>query len=54
MQTQKVDDVTPLFRTSAEIEIALPGETLTKKIQITKTEETYHFSVAELGSPAID
>jgi aminopeptidase N len=39
--------VTPLFRTSAEIEIALPGETLVKKIQITKAEETYHFQVAE-------
>ena len=46
-QTQKVDETTPLFRTSAEIEIALPGETLTKKIQITKPEETYHFQVAE-------
>ena len=46
-QTQKVDETTPLFRTSAEIEIALPGETLTRRIQITKAEETYHFQVKE-------
>ena len=32
-QTQKVDDMTPLFRTSAEIEIALPGETLTRRFR---------------------
>ena len=37
--------MTPLFRTSAEIEIACPGETLIKRIQITKAEETFHFQV---------
>lgn len=46
-QTQKVDEVTPLFRTSAEIEIALPGETFIKRVQLTKPEETFHFPAAE-------
>ncbi|RPI82760.1 MAG: hypothetical protein EHM42_09110, partial [Planctomycetaceae bacterium] len=46
-QTQKVDETTPLFRTAAEIEIALPGETLIKRIQITRPEETFHFQVNE-------
>jgi len=42
-QTQKVDEVTPLFRTTAELELAFPEETQLKRIQITKAEETYHF-----------
>ncbi len=42
-QTQKVDEVTPLFRTSAELELAFPNDTQLKRIQISKAEETYHF-----------
>ena len=47
-QTQKVDDLTPLFRTSAEIEIASGTSTsVTKRVQISKAEETFHFEFPE-------
>ena len=47
-QTQKVDDVTPLFRTSAEIEIASGSSPpVTKRVKISKAEETFHFDAAE-------
>ena len=35
--------MTPLFRTSAELELAFPNDTQLKRIQISKAEETYHF-----------
>jgi len=47
-QTQRVDELTPLFRTSADIEIASGTSTSAiKRIQISKAEETYHFESAE-------
>lgn len=47
-QTQKVDDVTPLFRTSAEIEIApTSGEPAIRRVALSKAEETFHFDAAE-------
>ncbi len=44
-QTQKVDDTTPLFRTDAEIELACPGETVTRRVTIRAVQETFHFDV---------
>ncbi|MCY2962388.1 MAG: M1 family aminopeptidase [Planctomycetota bacterium] len=44
-QTQPVDAVTPLFRTSVDLEIALPNETQTKRVMISKADETFHFHV---------
>jgi aminopeptidase N len=47
-QTQRVDELTPLFRTSAEIEIATGTSTsVMKRIQISKAEETFHFEAPE-------
>lgn len=47
-QTQKVDEVTPLFRTSAEIEIAPPrGPPVIRRVTLSKAEETFHFDAAE-------
>lgn len=42
-QTQRVDDTTPLFRTSAEIEIATPDGVQRRRVTLTKAEETLHF-----------
>jgi aminopeptidase N len=42
-QTQKVDELTPLFRMHAEIEIATPSDTRTERIWISKADETFHF-----------
>ena len=49
-QAQKIDDVTPLFRTSADVAIVLPGETLTRRVTLSKADETFHFDVAERPS----
>jgi aminopeptidase N len=46
-QTQKVDEVTPLFRTSAEIEIAHGEKSQLRKVSLSKAEETFHFDAAE-------
>lgn len=46
-QTQKVDDVTPVFRTSAELEFATAQGTTLRRIEITKADETFHFQLAE-------
>ena len=47
-QTQKIDELTPLFRTSVEIEIAPPSsEPITRRITLSKAEETFHFDAAE-------
>lgn len=45
-QTQKVDQLTPLFRCTAEIEITMGSETITRKVTIDQPEETFHFDVA--------
>ncbi len=42
-QTQKVDGMTPLFRTTAEIELASPNKTSIERITLSKAEETFHF-----------
>ena len=49
-QTQKVDEVTPLFRTSVEIELASPQATVMRRVQITKAEETFHFQLEQRPS----
>ena len=42
-QTQKVDETTPLFRTSAEFEIGHGKKSKIRRVTITKAEETFHF-----------
>lgn len=44
-QTQKVDDVTPLFRTAVELEFASPQATLIRRVNVSKAEETFHFQL---------
>jgi aminopeptidase N len=46
-QTQEVDELTPLFRMPVEIELVLPGETLIRRVEVSKREETFHFSLPE-------
>jgi aminopeptidase N len=47
-QTQKLDEVTPLFRTSAEIEIAAGSSPPTiRRVTLSKAEETFHFDAPE-------
>jgi aminopeptidase N len=47
-QTQKVDELTPLFRSSAEVEIASGTSPPTyKRITISRAEETFHFEVPQ-------
>lgn len=46
-QTQKVDDLTPLFRTAAEIELVLPGKTISRRVTLAKADETFHFDAPE-------
>lgn len=46
-QTQKVDDTTPLFRSSVEIEIVTPDQNVTRRVTVSKAEETFHFDVAQ-------
>jgi aminopeptidase N len=42
-QTQKVDELTPIFRSSIEIELAGPTFNLLRRVQVSKSEETFHF-----------
>ena len=44
-QTQKVDDVTPLFRATVELEFGDGAKSELKRIQVSKAEETYHFQL---------
>lgn len=45
-QKQKVDDRTPLFRTSVEFELATAtGEPVTRRATLSKAEETLHFTL---------
>jgi aminopeptidase N len=46
-QTQKVDETTPLFRTTAEFEIASGKKSTLRKVTLSKAEETFHFDAAE-------
>lgn len=46
-QTQKVDEITPLFRTSAEIEIASGKNSRIRRVTLGKAEETFHFDANE-------
>jgi aminopeptidase N len=47
-QTQKVDETTPLFRTSVEIEIVPPtSDPIVRRVTLSKAEETFHFDAAE-------
>lgn len=42
-QTQKLDELTPLFRSTVEIEIVSPGQTNLRRVTVAKAEETFHF-----------
>lgn len=44
-QTQKVDEITPLFRASVDVELAMSGPSILRKITVSKPEETYHFAL---------
>jgi aminopeptidase N len=46
-QTQKVDAVTPLFRTSAEIEVVTSAGPVIHRVQLSKDDESFHFSAGE-------
>jgi aminopeptidase N len=46
-QTQKVDSLTPLFRTHVELEIATPSETKIHRMLVSKADETFHLPLAE-------
>lgn len=46
-QTQKVDEMTPLFRMPIEIEIATPSGVKAEKIEVAKAEETFTFPCEE-------
>ncbi|MEQ8785903.1 MAG: M1 family aminopeptidase [Pirellulaceae bacterium] len=46
-QKQKVDDMTPLFRTDVEFEIAIGSQSEMRRVTLTKAEETFHFQFAE-------
>ncbi len=46
-QTQKVDDLTPLFEMPVEIEIVTPSETIKRRIRVTAKSEKFSFDVAE-------
>lgn len=43
-QLQKVDDMTPLFRSSVEIEVATPDHEKVHRVVVSKAEETFHFA----------
>jgi aminopeptidase N len=46
-QTQKVDEITPLFRTAAEIEIGHGKASRIRRVTLSKAEETFHFDADE-------
>ncbi|QDU98463.1 Aminopeptidase N [Lignipirellula cremea] len=46
-QKQKVDDVTPLFRTHLEIEVAVAGKEQLHRVLIEKADQTFDFPAAE-------
>ena len=46
-QTQKVDDLTPLFRMPIEIELVTPEETIVRKVTVSKAEQTFDFTLKQ-------
>ncbi len=46
-QTQKVDETTPLFRTSVEFEIGHGKKSKLRRVLLSKAEETFHFDADE-------
>ena len=46
-QTQKVDDLTPLFRMPVEIELVTSKKTIRRRVTVSKAEETFHFTLDE-------
>jgi aminopeptidase N len=46
-QTQKVDDLTPLFRMPIEIELVTPDETIVRKVTVSKAEQTFDFTLKQ-------
>lgn len=49
-QVQKVDETTPLFRASVDIELATGTSTTMRRIQVSRAEETFHFTLDEKPS----
>jgi aminopeptidase N len=45
-QTQKVDDITPLFRTDVEVELVTTGDAITRRVTVSKAEETFVFPLS--------
>lgn len=46
-QTQKVNDLTPLFRMPIEIGLVTPSQTVTRRVTVAKAEETFSFALDE-------
>lgn len=46
-QKQKTDALTPLFRTGVEIELATGDRVETRRVTLSKAEETFHFELDE-------
>lgn len=46
-QTQKVDDLTPLFRAAVELEFATGSNSVLKRASVSKAEETLHFQLEQ-------
>ena len=46
-QTQKVDELTPLFRMPIEIELVTPSETIVRKVTVSKAEQTFDFALEQ-------
>jgi aminopeptidase N len=46
-QVQKTDSVTPIFEMPVEIELATRNATITKRVNVSRAEETFHFPMDE-------
>jgi aminopeptidase N len=46
-QTQRVDELTPLFRMPVEIDFATSDKTTTQRIEVSRAEETFYFRLEE-------
>lgn len=46
-QSQKLDDLTPLFRMPVEVDLVTNAETQRQRIEVSKAEETFTFPLAE-------
>jgi len=46
-QTQKIDELTPLFRTPVEIKLVVGEKPIVRRVEIFKAEHSFHFAVKE-------